>query len=372
MFILALNLPIEQSLTISYTSVCRMVPIVDQILGRFSQNLGIDLGTANTLVAVFGKGIALREPSIVSRHKRTKQIIAIGTEAKKMLGRTPESIEILRPLKDGVISDFDMTLAMLAHFMRKVRARSGKVSFMPGPKVVIGVPSNISEIERRAVLDAARGAGARSAYLVEESLAAAIGAGLPVSESVGSMIVDIGGGTCEIAVTSLSGVVVGRSLKVGGDAMDANIISYVRTRYGLAIGERSAEEIKIALGSAYPTDVEKEMVVRGRDLEKGLPKTIKLSTVSVREALAPSVNLIVSAVYETVEDAPPELAADIAERGIMLCGGGAMLAGLAKLISRETKMPVSLAREPINCVVAGTLYLLDKPELLAKVKLAST
>lgn len=349
-----------------------MISIVDTILGHFSHDLAIDLGTANTLVYVRGRGIMIHEPSIVTRHKKTKQIIAIGTEAKKMLGRAPGSIEILRPLKDGVICDFDMTLAMLTHFMRRASARPGRMTFGPGPKVVIGVPSNISEIERRAVLDAARGAGARTAYLVEESLAAAIGAGLPVSESVGSMIVDIGGGTTEIAVISLSGVVVGRSLKVGGDAMDADIISYARTRYGLAIGERSAEEIKMALGSAYPTDVEKEMVVRGRDLERGMPKTIKLSSASVREALAPSVNLIVLAVYETVEDAPPELAADIAERGIMLCGGGASLAGLAKLISRETKMSVSLAREPASCVVLGAFYLLENPELLAKVQLAST
>ena len=237
--------------------------------------------------------------------------------------------------------------------------------------MILGVPSAISEIERRAVLDAARGAGARSAYLVEESLAAAIGAGLPVSESVGSMIVDIGGGTCEIAVISLAGVVVGRSLKVGGDAMDRDIIGYVRTRYGLAIGERTAEEIKIALGSAYASEVEKEMVIRGRDLERGLPRTIKLSSVAVREALAPSVNLIVDAVRETVEDAPPELAADIAQSGIMLCGGGAMLSGLAKLISKETKMPVSLAREPLACVVLGAASLLENPELLRKVKLVA-
>ena len=348
-----------------------MIPLLDNILGKFSDDLSIDLGTANTLVYVQGKGVVISEPTIVTRHKRTKRIIAIGSEAKKMLGRTPGNIELLRPLKDGVVCDFDTTLAILSYFVRKVHAKPGRTALWPRPKMILGVPSAISEIERRAVLDAARGAGARSAYLVEESLAAAIGAGLPVSESVGSMIVDIGGGTCEIAVISLAGVVVGRSLKVGGDAMDRDIIGYVRTRYGLAIGERTAEEIKIALGSAYASEVEREMVIRGRDLERGLPRTIKLSSVAVREALAPSVNLIVDAVRETVEDAPPELAADVAQRGIMLCGGGAMLSGFAKLISKETKMPVSLAREPLACVVLGAASLLENPELLRKVKLVA-
>lgn len=348
-----------------------MIPVLDSILGRFSSDLAIDLGTANTLVAVRGKGIAVKEPSIVTRHKKTKRIIAIGADAKKMLGRVPVSIEVLRPLKDGVIADFDITLAMLSYFFKKVQRRPGKSMNFARPKVVIGIPSNISEIERRAVLDAARGAGARSAYLVEEGLAAAIGAGLPVWEGVGSMVVDIGGGTCEIAIISLGGVVCGRSIKIGGDAMDRDIINYVRSRYSLAIGERTAEEIKIALGSAYVTDVEKSMVVRGRDLEKGLPKTIKLSSVAVREALAPSVNIIVDAIKEVVEDAPPELSADIAERGIVLCGGGAMLSQMAKLVSKETRMPVSLAREPLLCVVLGTIKILENPELLKKVKFAS-
>lgn len=348
-----------------------MIPIVDDILGRFSSDLSIDLGTANTLVHVRGKGIVIREPSIVTRHKKTKKIIAIGVDAKRMLGRTPASIEVIRPLKDGVIADFDITLAMLSYFVKKVHTVPGKKFSLPRPKVVIGIPSGISEIERRAVLDASKAAGARHTYLVEEGLAAAVGAGLPVTEGVGSMIVDIGGGTCEIAVVSLGGVVVGRSIKIGGDAMERDIINYVRTRYGLAIGERTAEEIKIALGSAYVGDVEKQMVVRGRDLEKGLPKTIKLPSSVVREALAPSVNIIVSAVCEVVEDAPPELSSDIAERGIVLCGGGALLGGLAKLISKETKMPVSLAREPLLCVALGTAKILENPELLKKVKLGA-
>ncbi|HSX19423.1 MAG TPA: rod shape-determining protein, partial [Candidatus Saccharimonadales bacterium] len=263
------------------------------------------------------------------------------------------------------------TLAMLSYFFRKIHSIPGKKISIPRPRVVIGIPSNVSEIEKRAVLDAAKGAGARSAYLVEEGLAAAIGAGLPVTEGVGSMVVDIGGGTCEIAVVSLGGVVVGRSIRIGGDAMDRDIINYIRTRYGLAIGERTAEDIKIALGSAYIGDVEKQMVVRGRDIEKGLPKTIKISSPIIREALAPSVNIIVSAVLETLEDAPPELAADIAQRGIVLCGGGAMLSGLAKLISKETKMPVSISGDPLLCVAMGTAYILENPELLKKVRLTT-
>jgi rod shape-determining protein MreB len=343
--------------------------LLDDLFGKFSSDISIDLGTANTVVYVKGKGIAIREPSVVCRHKKTRKIIAIGADAKKMLGRTPVNIEVLRPLKEGVISDFDITLEMLSYFVKKIHSRPGKSISIARPRVVIGIPSGISEIEKRAVLDAARGAGARSAYLVEEGLAAAIGAGLPVTESVGSMIVDIGGGTTEIAVVSLGGVVVGKSIKVGGDTMDRDIINYVRTRYGLAIGERTAEEIKISLGSAYVGDVEKEMVVRGRDLEKGLPKTVRLSSVVVREALMPSLNLIVNAVREIVEDAPPELSADIAERGIVLCGGGAQLAGLAKLVSKETKMPVSVAREPLLCVVTGTAHLLENSDLLKKVKI---
>ncbi|MCR4324263.1 MAG: rod shape-determining protein [Candidatus Curtissbacteria bacterium] len=341
------------------------------MLGYFSSDLSIDLGTANTLVYVKGKGVVIREPSIITRHKKTKKVLAIGSEAKKMMGRTPVSIEVIRPMKDGVISDFDITLAMLSYFVRKVHAKPGRTFVLPRPKVVIGVPSNISEVERRAVLDAAYGAGARSAYLIEEGLAAAIGAGLPVQESVGSMVVDIGGGTTEIAVVSLGGVVVGRSIKIGGDTMDTDIINYIRTRYSLGIGERTAEEIKIALGGAYVQEVEKQMVVRGRDLENGLPKTIRFSSPAAREALFGSVNLIVENVKDVVEDTPPELAADIAERGIMLCGGGAKLSGLAKLISKETKMSVSIAEDPLLSVVLGAAQVLENPALFSKVKKVS-
>ncbi|MDO8487097.1 MAG: rod shape-determining protein [Candidatus Curtissbacteria bacterium] len=344
-----------------------MIPIIDHILGKFSLDLGIDLGTANTLVYVRGKGIVIREPSIVAQNRKTKKVLAIGTEAKRMVGRTPKNIEAVRPLKDGVVCDFDTTLAMMSHFVRKVHEKPGRNISIPRPKIIIGVPTQISEVERRAVLDAAYASGAREVYLIEEPMAAAIGAGLPVSEPVGSMIVDIGGGTCEIAVISLGGIVVGKSLKAAGDAMEREIINYVRSRWGLLIGEKTAEELKMLLGSAIPISIEKEMVVRGRDLEKGLPKSIKVTSVQIREALAPAVSTIVSAIKEIVEDTPPELASDIAERGIILCGGGSLIWGLPKLISQETKMPVALADEPLNCVVSGCAELLENPALLKKV-----
>lgn len=346
-----------------------MIPIVDQIFGRFSEDLSVDLGTANTLVAVVGKGVVIREPTIVCRHKKTKKILAIGNEAKRMLGRTPAILEILRPMRDGVISDFDMTLAMLLEFVRKIHNRPGRKMFWPRPRMAIGVPSKISAVEARAVLEAATLAGAREAFLIEEPIAAALGADLAVSEPVGSMIVDIGGGTCEIAIISLGGVVVGRSLKIGGDAMDRDIASYLQARWGLAIGERTAEEIKLAIGSAYPSDVEKEMVVRGRDLEKGLPRAIKVSAGAIREALAPTVHAIVEGILDVIEDAPPELAADILGRGIFLCGGGAKLTGLCRLISAETKMSVTLVDDPLSCVVNGGSRALANRALLASLKL---
>lgn len=344
-----------------------MIPVIDQILGKFSLDLGIDLGTANTLVYVRGKGIVIREPSIVAQNKKTKKVLAIGTEAKRMVGRTPKNIIAVRPLRDGVVCDFDTTLAMMAHFVHKVHEKPGRNISIPRPKIIIGVPMQISEVERRAVQDAAVACGAREVYLIEEPMAAAIGAGLPVDEPVGSMIVDIGGGTCEIAVISLGGIVVGKSLRAAGDAMEREIISYVRSRWGLLIGEKTAEEIKMLLGSAIPMQIEKEMVVRGRDLEKGLPKSVKVTSVQIREALAPAVSTIVSAIKEIVEDTPPELASDIAERGIVLCGGGSLIWGLPKLISQETKMPTALADEPLTCVVSGCAKLLENPALLKKV-----
>lgn len=343
-----------------------MIPIVDHILGYFSEDLCIDLGTANTLVYVRGKGIVIREPSIVAQHKKTKKVLAIGREAKMMIGKTPKNIEAIRPLRDGVVCDFDSTLAMLSYFVRKVHEKPGSRFSIPRPRVVIGVPMQISEVEKRAVVDAAHASGVREVYLIEEPAASAIGAGLPVGEAVGSMIVDIGGGTCEIAVLSLGGIVVGRSLKVSGDAMDAQIIAYIRSRYGLLIGERTAEEVKMLIGSAYPMLLEKETVVRGRDLESGLPRSIRINSSQIREALAPAVNTILAAVWEVIEDTPPELAADIAERGIVISGGGGLLAGLPRLISQETKMPVVVADDPLSSVVIGCARLLEDEALLKK------
>ncbi|KKR87933.1 MAG: Rod shape-determining protein MreB [Candidatus Curtissbacteria bacterium GW2011_GWA1_41_11] len=349
-----------------------MIPVVDHILGQFSRDLGVDLGTANTLIYVGGKGLVIREPSIVAQHKKTKQVIAIGENAKKMIGKTPLSIITVKPLKDGVISDYDTTLAMLSYFVKKVHRKPGVQFNFPRPRLVIGVPSQITEVERRAILDVASESGARVAYLVEEPMAAAIGAGIGVDEPVGSMIVDIGGGTSEIAIISLGGVVVGRSLKVAGDEMDRDIINYVRTRYGLALGEKSAEDVKLLLGSAYPMPVEKQMVVRGRDLEKGLPKSIRLNSTQIREALSPTISTIVDNIRDTINDAPPELAGDVAERGIVICGGGALIYGLPKLISAETKMPVTVAADPLSCVVLGCANLLKNNELLERVKIART
>lgn len=349
-----------------------MMGPVDFILGKFSYDLGIDLGTANTLIHVRGKGIVIREPSIVARHAKTKKNVAIGKEAKRMLGRTPRNIEAVRPLRDGVIRDYDTTLAMLSYFIHKVHEKPGRGLTIARPKVVIGIPSGITNVEKRAVVDAAQASGAREVFLVDEPMAAAVGAGLPVMEPVGSMIVDVGGGTSDIAVLSLGGVVVGRSLKVAGDAMDREITNYVRSRWGLLIGEKTAEDVKVSLGTAYPMVVEREMVIRGRDLEKGLPRSVKITSTQVREALAGPLSEIIGAVKEVLNDTPPELTADIAERGITLCGGGAQLLGFAKLITQETKMPVIMAPEPLSCVVRGCAYLVADSKILHKMAIART
>ncbi len=349
-----------------------MIPIVDHLLGLFSQDLGVDLGTANTLIYVSGKGIVIREPSLVARHKKTKKIIAVGTDAKNMIGKAPFNIATIKPLKDGVISDYDTTCAMLSYFVKKVHQKPGSRINLPRPRLIIGVPSQITEVERRAILDVARDSGAREAFLVDEPMAAAIGAGIDVTEPVGSMIVDIGGGTCEIAVVSLGGIVVGRSLRLAGDAMDRDIINYVRTRYGLALGERTAEEVKLELGSVYPMPVEKQKTVRGQDLEKGLPKSVRLTSSQIREALAQTTAAMIENIKDTLNDAPPELASDISERGIVICGGGSLLYGMPKMISAETKMPVILASEPISCVVLGCAKLFSDKRLLSKVKMVSS
>lgn len=343
--------------------------MLDFLFGLFSHDLGIDLGTANILVAIKGKGIVIREPSVVARHRKTKKILAVGTEAKKMLGKTPATIEALRPLRHGVISDFDATLAMLSHYIKLVHEKPGSLMpNIPRPKVVIGIPSGVTEVERRAVQEAALDAGARTAYLIEEPMAAAIGAGLTVQESKGSMIVDIGGGTTEIAVIALGGIVVNRSIRVAGDELDLAIVSFARLKHSLLLGEQTAEDVKISIGSAFESDDTKQTVVRGRDLESGLPKSLKLNSGEIREALAPIVNEIVAGVKDVIEETPPEFIGDIMEQGVTLAGGGAQIKGIDKLIAQEIKMPVWIADDPQTAVVRGALKLLEDDLLLQRVK----
>lgn len=345
--------------------------MLDSFWKLLSYDIGIDLGTVNTLVLVAGKGIVIREPSVVAIHKKSKQILAIGTEAKRMLGRTPVAIEAIRPLRDGVISDFDSTEAMLRHFIQKVHQtpRSGsRFPKIPKPRVVIGIPSGVTEVERRAVQDAALTAGARVAYLIEEPMASAIGSGLPIEEPEGTMIVDIGGGTTEIAVISLGGMVISKSVRIAGDELDEDIVNYMRTRYGMAIGEKTAEDLKIELGSAIPLKEEKEAVVRGRDLATGLPKSLRISSREIREAISGTINKIISAIQEALEETPPELLADILERGIMITGGGSLLRGLDVRVAEETKMPVNVADDPLTTVARGCGMVLQNLDLLSKVK----
>ena len=338
-----------------------------------SFDIGIDLGTVNTLVLVKGKGILIREPTVVALHKKTRQILAIGTEAKRMIGRTPAAIEAIRPLRDGVISDFDTTEAMLRYFIHKVHETPGKgfwsLPKIPKPRVVVGIPSGVTEVERRAVQDACLVAGARQAYLIEEPMAAAIGAKLPIEDPEGVMIVDIGGGTTEIAIISLGGMVLNRSLRVAGDEMDEEIINYMRTRYGMLIGERTAEEVKIEIGSAFPLNKDEgATVIRGRDLATGLPKSIKVTASEIREALTPVVSQIVGAIQEILEETPPELLTDIVDRGIFLAGGGVLLKGLDKKIAEETKLPVYITDDPLTTVVRGCGEVLNNLDLLSKVR----
>jgi len=325
-------------------------------MGLFSRDIGIDLGTATTLVHVKGRGIVISEPSVVAKDTRTGQILAIGAEAKRMVGRTPANIVAVRPLKDGVISDFDITEAMLRYFIKNVH---DKFALFPRPRVVIGIPSGVTEVEKRAVQEAAVNAGARWARLVEEPMAAAIGAGLPVQEPSGSMIVDIGGGTTEVAVTSLGGIVVARSIRIGGDEMDADIVAYARREFNLLMGERTAEDIKIAIGSAYPLDEEVSTFFRGRDLLTGLPRSIEVTSAQIREAIDPSIQQIVDAVKDTMEETPPELVADVMDQGIYLAGGGALLKGLDTRIAEATQMAVHIAEDPLTCVVRGTGIVLE-------------
>jgi rod shape-determining protein MreB len=334
------------------------------IAGFFSNDMAIDLGTANTLVYVKSEGIVLNEPSIVAIHQADNTVLAVGKEAKAMLGRTPGNIVAIRPLKDGVIADFDVTEKMLGYFIRRVHRRRALVR----PRIVIGVPSGITQVEKRAVRDSAMQAGAREVYLIEEPMAAAIGAGMPITEPGGNMVVDIGGGTTEVAVISLSGIVYSRSVRIAGDEMDEAIVQYIRKNYNLLVGERRAEEIKIKLGSAYPMGGERRtMEVKGRDLIDGIPKTIVIGDDEIREALREPIMTIVDAVRTALERTPPELAADIVDKGIVLTGGGALLKGLDLLLRQETNLPITVADDPLSCVALGTGKVLDELDLLKKV-----
>jgi rod shape-determining protein MreB len=331
------------------------------LLGLFSLDIGIDLGTANTLVNVRGKGIVLTEPSWVAIEKKTKRPLYIGAEAKEMVGRTPANVIAIRPLRDGVISEFDITEAMLEYFIGKAHEQS--LAPVPRPRVVVGIPSGATEVERRAVYDATMAAGARETFLIEEPTAAALGANLPIGEVGGSMVVDIGGGTTEVAVFSLGGIVVSRSLRVAGDEMDQEIISYIRNKYNLLIGERMAEKVKFELGSAFPLKEEKTTTVRGRNLVSGLPEAIEVSSVEIREALAGSVKIIIDTLKDALDEIPPEIIADLMEVGICLAGGGSQLQGMPDRLSEELKIRVWRAEDPMTCVARGAGLILDDLEL---------
>lgn len=336
-------------------------------LNIFSKDMGIDLGTANTLVYVKGTGIVLREPSVVAMNEDTKEVLAVGEEAKNMIGRTPGNIQAIRPMRDGVIADFDVTKSMIKYFVKKSTGSKSLLS----PRIVICVPYGVTEVEKRAVEDAALQGGAREAYLIEEPMAAAIGSGLSVAEPEGNMVVDIGGGTTEIAVISLGGIVTAKSIRVGGDELDDAITHYIKREYNLMIGERTAEDIKMTVGSAYDTGIDEVMVIRGRDLVMGLPKIVEIRSSEIRDALRETVNNIVEAIKATLERTPPELASDIMENGIMLTGGGAMLKGLADLINSETGMPVRVAEYPLDCVALGTGKAIEEIDTLKRVLIST-
>lgn len=338
--------------------------MLEKMLGFLTSDIGIDLGTANTLVYLKDRGVVIREPSVVAIQGGTKRILAVGEEAKQMLGRTPGNIVAVRPMKSGVIADFDITEAMIRYFIRKVHSMK-----LVRPRVVVAVPSDITEVERRAVQDAAKHAGAREVFLIEEPMAAAIGVGLPVSEAAGNMIVDIGGGTCEVAVISLAGIVYARSVRVGGDTMDDCIVQYMRRVYNLMIGERTAEEIKIKIGSAYSLGEESTMEVKGRDLVAGLPKTLTVTSEEIRDALQEPVSNIVDSVRITLEKCPPELSADLVDRGLVMAGGGSLLRGLDRLIASQTGLPVTLAEDPLSAVAEGTGVVLNELDSLSKSKM---
>ena len=333
---------------------------LDWFLGLFSLDIGIDLGTANTLVYIRDKGIVINEPSWVAIEKRSGRPLAIGAEAREMVGRAPSDIAVIRPLRDGVISEFEITEAMLDHFIKK--AHEQMIVPFPRPRVVVGIPSGVTEVEKRAVYDATISAGAREAHLIEEPMAAAIGAGLPITELRGSMIVDIGGGTTEVAVFAMRGIVVKRSIRVAGDEMDEDIIQYARSKYNLLIGERMAERAKIGIGSAFPLPEEQTMTLRGRNLINGLPQAVEISSIELREAMAPSVNIIVDTVRDTIDETPPELVADLMESGICLAGGGGQIRGLAERLEDLIKIRVWVAEDTMTCVARGAGHVLEDLE----------
>ncbi|HOF04401.1 MAG TPA: rod shape-determining protein [Syntrophales bacterium] len=340
--------------------------LFDFILGKFSNDLAIDLGTANTLVYVKGKGIVLSEPSVVAVHmdsKGVKKVLAVGAEAKKMVGRTPGNIKAIRPMRDGVIADFDITEAMLRHFILSVHNRRTLVR----PRIIVSVPSGITQVEKRAVRETVESAGAREIYLIEEPMAAAIGAGLPITEPTSSMVVDIGGGTTEVAVISLSGIVYAKSLRIAGDKIDEEIVQYMKRKYSLLVGERTGEIIKTTIGCAYPDKEIRTVEVKGRDLISGIPKIVEINSEEVREAIAEPISLIVDTVKDALENAPPELAGDIVDRGIMLTGGGALLRNLDVLIREETGLPVTVADDPLSTVARGAGMALDQLDVLKEV-----
>ncbi len=340
--------------------------LFDYILGKFSNDLAIDLGTANTLVYVKGKGIVLSEPSVVAVHKDSKgikKVLAVGAEAKKMLGRTPGNIIAIRPMREGVIADFDITEAMLKHFILRVHNRRALVR----PRIIVSIPSGITQVERRAVRETVESAGAREIYLIEEPMAAAIGSGLPIAEPISSMIVDIGGGTTEVAMISLAGIVYSKSVRVAGDKIDEEIVQYMKRKYSLLIGERTGEIIKTTIGNAYPDDEVRTVDVKGRDLISGIPKTVEVNSEEIREAITEPVRLIVDTIKDALENAPPELAGDIVDRGIVLSGGGALLRNIDMLVKVETGLPISIADDPLSAVARGAGMALDQLDILKEV-----
>lgn len=342
--------------------------IFDSLWEKFTYDLGIDLGTANTIVYLRGKGIVVFEPSVVAIDKKTNRVLAVGTEARQMIGRTPANVVAIRPLKDGVITSFDTTQAMLHHFIGKAHQYFTKSFKLPKPRVIIGVPSSVTEVERQAVIDAVKTAGAREVFVVEEAMAAAIGAGLPVEQASGSMIVDIGGGTTDIAVISLGDIVVDKTIRVAGDEMDEDIINYMRDKYNMLVGERTAEDVKIAIGSASPLEEERTKAIQGRDLLSGLPKSVDISSVEIREAILNSLDEITESVKDAIEETPPELLSDLLTQGIYLAGGCALIPGLDKYWEERLNLPIHIVEDPISTVARGTAAMLDHISLLERIQ----